>query len=271
MAGQANYYLLPTTYCLLREGAALVKTFRLNVGLLARTVAILFVLGVCTHLAHGWQMHRHAGEQVARADAAQREGDSDELGASLGRAFAFDPTDQAVRLRYGLHLASVATTTRTRWRALQVLAGVLARQPGQADAAMKGAELALALGEPGDACKYLAAALAHLPDRVDLLDLYGRAQMANGDAQGAARSLRRALELEPNRVSSASLLAELLRGPLEVPKQADAVMDRLVKDNPQSAQALLARARHRIATIRLEPARADLALACKLNPGDVTQ
>ena len=247
-----------------------VKSYRVNVGLLGRTTAILLVLGLCTHLVHGWQMRRHAGEQVARADASEREGDSNELGASLGRAFAFNPTDQAVRLRNGLHLASAATTPRTRWRALQVLAGVLAREPGQPDVAMKAAELALALGEPGEACKYLTPALAQLPDRDDLNDLYGRAQVANGDAQGAAHSLRRSLELAPSRVTSATLLAELLRGPLGVPKQADAVMERLVKANPDSAPALLARARYLIATARLEPARSDLALARKLDPRDET-
>jgi hypothetical protein len=63
-----------------------VNNYRLNVGLVPRTAAILIVLGVATHIVHGWQMRRHAGEQVARADAAQRDGDSSEAGASLGRA-----------------------------------------------------------------------------------------------------------------------------------------------------------------------------------------
>jgi tetratricopeptide (TPR) repeat protein len=245
------------------------KNYRLNVGLLLRTAAILIVLAVCTHLVHGWQMRRHSGEQVARADAAEREGDSSEAGASLGRALAFHAEDDAVRRRYGLYLADRATTRRARWQALQLLHGVLARDPGAAEVAIKAAELAMALGEPGEASKYLAAALSRLPDRADLHEMDARARLAAGDAQAAAGSLRRSLELEPGRVSSAVLLAEVLRVKLGDFKQADEVMDRLVKDNPRSAAALLARARHRMTALRLEPASSDLALARKLAPSDL--
>jgi tetratricopeptide (TPR) repeat protein len=153
-----------------------------------------------------------------------------------------------------LYLAERATTSRARWRALQLLHGVLAHNPGQAEVAVKAAELAMALGEPGEASKYLTSALSQLPDRADLHEMDARAHLAAGDAQAAAGCLRCALEVEPGRVSSAVMLAEVMRVKLGETKQADLVMDR---------------ARHRMTTLRLEPARSDLTLARQLAPRDV--
>jgi tetratricopeptide (TPR) repeat protein len=242
------------------------KKYRLDVRFLARTVAIVLVLWLCTHFVHGWQMSRHARALVVRAEAAELEGDSIEAGASLGRALAFDPADSGVRLRYGLYLAERAATPQARWHALQVLRGSMAAEKDRPEVFLKIAETALELGETSEALKYLTPALSRFPDRADLFELDGRVRVETGEFQVATRSLRRALEIEPGRVNSARLLAELLRGPIGNTKLADEVMDRLVKDNPNSAEALLARSRHRIVTARLEPARTDLALARQLAP-----
>jgi tetratricopeptide (TPR) repeat protein len=140
--------------------------------------------------------------------------------------------------------------------------------PERLDLVLAATNLALALEEPADARKNLEPALRSHPERADLLELYAKTQAAGKDPEGAVRSLRRALELAPDRVSSAVLLADLLRDRLSRPTQADTVLDRLVKDNPKSAGALAARANHRTALGKLDLAKVDLKLALALAPKD---
>src|SRR5437588_815599 len=84
------------------------------------------------------------------------------------------------------------------------------------------------------------------PQRADLLELLARCHIAAGRPQPAATSLFQALRAAPDRASSAALLADLLRG-LDQLKQADGVLNNLVRDNPRLVSALLARARHFLA------------------------
>jgi tetratricopeptide (TPR) repeat protein len=241
---------------------------RLNTTLLSRTAVLFVALAVIAWFLHGWQVRRFARGQLARAAEAQQQGNKEESIASLRRYLAFDPSDQAVRVRYGLTLAAEASTPRERWLALQTLRQVLALDPAQSDLATAAARLALALNEPVEASRYLVAALRHHPNRADLHELYGQAQIRSGNLQGAAQSLTRALELAPDRISSAALLAELLCDRLSQPRQADAVLNRLVINNPRSAKALLLRAQGRLTSGRLDLGRQDLDRARALAPRD---
>jgi tetratricopeptide (TPR) repeat protein len=244
------------------------NTARLDTGFLARTAVVVVALAAGIHLVHAWQRGRHARGQLARADQAERSGDRDEEIASLSRYLAFAPSDRAVRLRYATTLADEAVTPRSRRQALRELRRVLRDEPEQLDAAIKAAKVALALKEPAEAGRFLAQAINRHPRRAELHEMLARAQADSGQVPAAARSLELALQIEPERVSSAERLARLLRERLQQPRRATLVLDRLVKDNPRSAEALVARARHRAALGKLDAARDDLAGARKLAPRD---
>jgi tetratricopeptide (TPR) repeat protein len=241
----------------------------LNTHFLARTaVALVFLTGLI-YLAHVVQVGRHARGQLERAARAEHAGDTVEVIASLHRSLEFDPSSKEVRARYGLALSERATTSGQRAKALKVLRQALAEEPGRSDVAIAAARMALGLEppDPAEATRLLAPVLRQQGDRADLQELLARAQADTGATQVAVQSLCRALELDPARTSSAALLADLLSKSGQS-RQAEVVLDTLVKNNPRSSGALLARARHRLASDKLEIAREDLAQARKLAPTD---
>src|SRR4051794_31217009 len=105
------------------------KHARVNVSFLVRTGVALAVLAGLVHLVHAWQMTRHAGDQLARANQVERDNHPDELVRSLGRSLAFEPGNHAVRARHALALADHARTLRQRWKALQALLEDAAQDP----------------------------------------------------------------------------------------------------------------------------------------------
>src|SRR5262249_12428896 len=102
-----------------------------------------------------------------------------------------------------------------------------------------------------------------------LLELLARCRIATGDFKAATDSLLAILRLAPDRVSAAELLAEVLRTRLDRVKQADAILDRLVRDHPRLAPARLARAPPYRASDRLDLAEKDLEAARARAPRDV--
>src|SRR4051812_6948537 len=79
------------------DGGSRSRGSRLNSVLLARTAFVLLALGLAVHFVHRWQMARHARGQLERADQAEKDGDQEELVASLSRYLNFDPESRPVR------------------------------------------------------------------------------------------------------------------------------------------------------------------------------
>src|SRR5262249_10193964 len=119
----------------------------------------------------------------------------------------------------------------------------------------------------------LAEARGHLevlqkafPQDGEIDHLLGQCHEADGQYAKAADCFARAVRLDPSRVPSYVALAALLRFRLDDPRQADDVMDRLVKANAASAPAYVARARYDLARARQE-ATADARRARTLEAG----
>lgn len=240
----------------------------INFRLLVRTALILLLAGGLMAVVHRWQMGRHARGEVEQADQAEAEDEPAEVVRSLARAVRFDPANRAVRARYAMALADQAQSPAERWKALQVLTTVVAQNPTDATARRRAAELALQLDEPDEAIKQLKPVLEDDPSDPDLLFLLGRAQEALGQLTDAADTLRKAAAAAPDRVAIAVRLAEVYRR-LERTKQADALMDRLVQNNPSAAAARVAAARYHLAAGRLDRAARELEQARHLAPADV--
>ncbi|MBY0231487.1 MAG: tetratricopeptide repeat protein, partial [Gemmataceae bacterium] len=226
-----------------------------------RALAVLLGAAGLAWGVHWAQMRRHASGQLARADAAERDGDHKELLASLSRYLDFKPEDTPARARYGIALARHARTAAARQKALQVLATVLLRDSRQSEARAVAASLALDLGEPGDALRYLEPALEAFPQRADWHELHSRIREAAGQHLHAAASLQKVLELEPGNVPASARLAELLHSRLRQTGQAERVLDEMVKKASDRPAALVARARYRARHGQPEEAEADLKRA----------
>lgn len=245
------------------------NTPQLNLRLLLGLGLGIVLTGTAVHFVHGWQMGRHAREQLARADAAREDQDAAEQLAALGRYLEFNPGDSAARIRHGLLLAEQATTPQARRRALQVLTLALVRSPSAHDARATAAHLALQAGEPEEAVRLLAPALAQQPDRADWHELHARTLLALDREADAAAALERVLELRPADVSATSRLAELYQTRLRRAPRADEVLDRLVKQAADRPAALVVRARFRARHGRGKEAVADAEQAAKLAPRDL--
>jgi tetratricopeptide (TPR) repeat protein len=241
-------------------------SFRLNTTLLVYTGLIVGGLVLVTRVAHGWQLKAHARNQIARADEAAEEQNADELIASLNRSLGFDASDRAVRVRYGLAMADWAKEPAQRRRALKALRQAMAYDQGT-QVRQRAAEIALGLGEPSDAIRYLEPLLRKSP-RADLYQFAARCHLAAREISSAIDALRKALQLDPADVSSAVMLVGIYRDKTDRPQHAEAVLDRLVQDNPRQATAWLARARYLVADNRLDRAEANLVEARRLSAND---
>jgi tetratricopeptide (TPR) repeat protein len=239
---------------------------RFNYRLVVFLVASLAGLSALIWFIHNYQVRRHAAGQLALADRAEADGDTDEQIAALGRYLEFNPSDTATRARFGLALASVARTRAGRVRALRVLNQALLRDPDNHAARTRAAELSADLGETADALKYLGPVLDSRPDDADLHVLHARVlQQAGQDIQAAA-ALERALALEPARIPEAVQLATLLQGRIRNPRQARRVIDHMVRNNNASPASLLERAKFLVAQNLPEEAITDLQAAISRAP-----
>jgi tetratricopeptide (TPR) repeat protein len=141
-----------------------------------------------------------------------------------------------------------AATARDRLAALKIqnddvagaeklLAEVLAKSPRDNDALILRGNLALAQKDPKAAIVDLRAVLRDQPNAVGVMRTLARAHLANGEPALAEETMRRAVDVNPKdgaaRLDLAQLLAQTGKS-----EQAKAVIDELVKQQPNNLTAL---------------------------------
>jgi tetratricopeptide (TPR) repeat protein len=230
---------------------------QLNVRLLFRVLMTLVVSATVVHLLHGWQMQRYARTASDDAERAESEGRLDQAATSWHRCRAFAPEDPRVMFRYALTLRRMTDSPRARAQALSLLRQVVAQQPTWNDARRCLADLALELGYPAEADRQLENLLPSSDDPAELETLLGQCAERENDAERASQWYNRAMRHAPSRIEPAARQAALWQS-LGRPARAVAVMDALVKANPKSSTAYLARARYHLGAGNLDKAEADL-------------
>src|SRR5262249_45624454 len=101
--------------------------------------------------------------------------------------------------------------------------------------------------------------------------LIGRCYAAKKEFDKAQTHYDSAITKEPGRIDAYVQLAGLLAGPMNKPKEAANKLEEMVKKNPKSAEAFVARARFRQGANpepNLAEAEKDLAVARQLAPED---
>jgi tetratricopeptide (TPR) repeat protein len=245
----------------------------LNWRLVAGLLVAFVLLGAGILALHTVMARPLFGLMLAEADRAESRGDHVRALALLDQCLSARPDDIDALARLGLILDSLARTEKARLRAFMVLDQVARRAPRREDIRRRLVRIALDLGRrsPGrlnDAKEHMDILRKAHPQDAELAEQMGRYHEARGQAAEAAVWYGKAIAGDPARVGAYSRLADLLRGKLDQPRQADQVMDRLVTGNPKSAPAYLARGNYR-KTWDLPGSVPDVTRARQLAPDDV--
>ena len=257
----------------------------LNGKLLAWLVGGFVLLALGTHLLHGMQVRRIARTFLRQADRAEKQGDTAAAVKYLHQYLMHAPGDADALARYGLALHKMARTRPARRHVLKVLERALRGQPERHDVRRVLVQVAMQLGQVEDGRAHLEILCKTFPADAELAHLLGQCHASVSHWRQASECFARAVKLDPKRWQSYVQLARILRQRLEDPKQADAVMDRMLRANGRSVAAHLARGRYRLsaagyggpnsATPDVEDPRAlteagkDVATALRLDPDSV--
>ncbi len=252
-----------------------------------RFLLVLLLLGTLVVAAvvvtHTLQAGRIAGALLARAAAAEDQGQPRVATLYLSRYLEFRPADVDQRARLARLLASpeLADSPQARDRAVAVLEQVLGRDPDRRDCRRLLVRLALEAGDRETAHEHLKILCDAGADDAEAEELRGRLEEAQGQFAAAADWYRRAAGHAPAAVEARARLADVLRrhpAPGEEDAQAreaDRVIDEMVKANEGDAKAHVARWRYRASygdlkkdAAALRDAAADVARARELAPDD---
>ena len=244
---------------------------KLNVKLLFALVLGTLTLALAVGVAHAFQYGRIADALRFQARRAEDQGQADRVARYLSRYLEFQPRDLEARAQLARVLAgeAFAGQRRARARAVLLLDKVLTDDPGRSELRRLLARVALEpeIGQLQTARRQLEALLpekdALWPAGVDrpaadatrgeLEALWGRLCEAETHTAEAVRFYRQAVHDLPKEQLSYVRLAYLLRRQKETDAarrvanetEADELMRKLVKNNPESHEAYLARWNYR--------------------------
>jgi tetratricopeptide (TPR) repeat protein len=149
--------------------------------------------------------------------------------------------------------------------ALSLANEVLANSPRDDDALLIRGSIALAQKDPRSAIADLRAVLRDQPNAVGVLRSLARAHLANGEPAVAEETLRHAVEANPKNAVLQLDFAELLTQ-LGKAEQAETIVAELVKQRPDSVEALDAQFRIALATKDLATAKTAADAVVTLQP-----
>lgn len=222
---------------------------KLNVKLLLWVGSLSLVLAVGVFALHHFQKGRIARALLWQARHADEDGRPDLAARFFARYLELEPGDNEERANLGRVLADdkVATSLKAKQQALFVLEQVVSRDPDRADSRRLLVRMAMDLGRHQIALDHLQTLLKAAPKDGGILDQLGQTYQAIGKHAEAKGSYQKAIDAAPDQVVSYERLARLLRrhpdtaGKDTPPREPDAVMDRLVANNPRLVAARLAR------------------------------
>ncbi len=207
-------------------------------------LALLVLLGAAVHFVHGFQTQRNAVALLQQATRLEEQGKFNQAAEALYRYVQFVPGDDEAYARYGLLVEKQARSLRARARAFEVLDQVVRRNPDRADVRNRLVRLAIGLERFSDALTHLNVLLKNDPKNGELMESVGQCEEGNSQFSAALKAYAQAITYSPERIDCYVRQASLLRRHLQQPEQADAIMEQLVKVNPQSFRAYLEQARY---------------------------
>jgi tetratricopeptide (TPR) repeat protein len=258
---------------------------RLNIKFLAYVLVSGLVFSVGWYYVHAFQMQRTAGDLLKRAGRAEEEGQLDRAELLYSYYVELCPQDVEALARYGLLLDKRYPGSEMHGAIMDIFEAVLRREPERVSIRKRLAQVALQEEDVATALTHLMILRKSSPTDGEVAFLLGWCHAAQANPKAAQRFFQSAIELTPTgpghvhlSIYSYVALASLTRQQLQMPEDADQLIDELVERNRQAYQAYLARARWRLMLLSEAPQEAaaklteqavgDVAEALRLAPAE---
>ena len=232
-------------------------------------VAVLILVGGTGIFAQRLQITRRAKSVDNEADAAVKAGDFATAERLYREHLVVLPDDLDIRIKYADALLKADLSPKRQDEALQIYAGILTGHTGRADVRRKQMELKIDKKDLFGAEADLKILLAMDENKNDghLCFLMGQCCEGLKNDVDAGRYYRSAIEYHaPEEIKAYQQLANLLRGPLNKPEDADKAIEAMVRSAPKNYLVYLARGRYR-RQFGLPESGADFQKALQLSEG----
>ncbi|MBO0699955.1 MAG: tetratricopeptide repeat protein, partial [Zavarzinella sp.] len=239
----------------------------LNQKLLLRVVVALVLLGGGLVALQRVQAGRVPDALLWQANAAAEKGRTDKAVFYLRQYLEFRPDDHDTVVRLA-DLMLARPGRRDLKNAHFLYERVYREAPQRADVGRKLVALCMEMRRFEDALTHAEHLRKQSPGAVDgvLLSQIAECQVAQNRHDAARQSFEEAITKGADRVRPFERYADLLERHFKQPKEAGAVLDRLVRANPARAEAFLARAQFLKRTDRADEALRDLDRVFALDP-----
>jgi tetratricopeptide (TPR) repeat protein len=239
---------------------------------LAILLAAVFITGLVLYFAQRSQVERMGKSVFDEAQKAEKSGDYDGAVRKYRERLAVVPNDEETKKKLADSLLRGSKDATKQEVALQLYNEILTRDPGNNEIRRRQAELAVERSHFDEAYRSLEILIGNLrkQGKVDggLNFLLGRCQEEGEDFDEAQKSYRAAIDNgAAQKVEATQRRANLLRGQLNNPAEADEIIDRMVRDDSQNYQVYLARGRYR-RRFNLAGADADFRKALESTPDE---
>jgi tetratricopeptide (TPR) repeat protein len=225
---------------------------KLNVRFLAVLLAVVVATVVGLFVVHRIQRGRIARGLIYQAEKAKQEGHPEKAVQYYSQYLTLQPEDNQIRVVLGELLEQVLDKqpiyVRNPTQVVFLYDQVLLAEPDRHEIRRKLVKLTLwpRFRRYQDALTHLDALQKAFPDDGELWQLRGLCLEGQAKFEDALIAYRKAIESPPEQVRSHELLARLLRLRLNRFKDADDIIERMIKDHGRTYEAFLARARYRL-------------------------
>jgi cellulose synthase operon protein C len=227
---------------------------------------LLLVLAVCAgglFAAHAVQARRIPTALLHQAERAEAAGKTDQAVHYLRQYLEFNPDDVEAQVRLAGLLTKRNPTPRGYSELLFLYEKILRLDPDRDEIRREALVISLRMARYSDAVTHAEALVKKYPAEALLWQQLGAAQVGQNRMAEARKSYEAAIARAPLDIVGYQRLAQLLWRNMDLPGDARAVLDRMVKALPQDPEAYLVRARFDVFTAEQSgnPARGDLTRA----------
>jgi tetratricopeptide (TPR) repeat protein len=226
-----------------------VRTLNLRLAIILLIIAI--VGGASVYALHGFQQRRNAYFFLEQAELAQQQAAKaakenkpeeeqeaiKEQMKNLEWYLTLRRSDWDVLEKLGMLRAEHIVDLPSFRQAYECLDRLVREDPTRKEARRKLIDLLILAARFSDARLHLDYLLKETPDDPELLFLLGQCQEGMGEEETAVTYYQKTIKYSPKTIEVYPRLANLLQTSLERTKEADACMQELVKNNPDSAKA----------------------------------
>jgi tetratricopeptide (TPR) repeat protein len=263
-----------------RTALTRVVVWRLNMRLAIWTLAAAIVVAPCLFFWYSFQVQRHATFILAHARTLHEQGNWKSAATAFRQYLQLRPQDAEAILLRAQNFDKLNDQPDQRQRAVSLYFDAIRMNPGRHDVRLRLAELLFEAGRYEDAANQAREAAAALPDEVKAARILAkslREQLGPArrhEAGEVVRAFEQGLARHKGDIQLSIGLAELLRKFQDARSgeardsaiaTADRVIDDMISQHPNEAEAHLARYRYRSA-YQLDGGAEDLAHARQAAP-----